>query len=73
MISRGLTYTTTEFFWFALPFFGGRVEDIELWAALPQDVKDCFVDQMEKEVVASDAIQAALAERLRAVRHVNMG
>lgn len=65
-------YTTNEFFWFALPFFEGGVEDKELWDALPQDVKDCFVAQIEKEVVTSDSDGAALAEQLLAVRRVAM-
>lgn len=61
-------YTSTEFFWFALPLFDGEAGDKELWDALPQDVKDCFVTQMEKDVATKDAAGIALAEKLSAVR-----
>jgi hypothetical protein len=65
-------YTSSEFFWFALPLFDGTSGDKELWEALPRDVKDCFLAQMEKDVATSDAAGVAIAERLSAVRRVAM-
>lgn len=63
-------YTSYEFSWFALPFFDGGPEDQELWDALPQDVKDCFVIQLGKDITMNDSTGMVLAERLAAVRRV---
>lgn len=63
-------YTTLEFFWFALPLFDGGDDDKELWEALPQEVKDSFVIQIQKDVATNDPAGAALAVGLAAVRRV---
>jgi len=63
-------YTSNEFFWFALPLFDGGSGDQDLWDALPQDVKDCFVTQMKRDVATTDPAGVALAEKLAAVRRV---
>ena len=65
-------YTPSEFFWFALPLFDGETGDKELWDALPQDVKDCFIAQMGKNTTTSDPAGVALAEKLSVVRQVAM-
>jgi hypothetical protein len=61
-------YTASELFWFALPLFDGKAGDRELWDALPQAVKECFIAQMEKDPEMSDPVGAALAEKLSVVR-----
>ena len=63
-------YTSSEFFWFALPLFNGDSGDKELWDALPQDVKDCFLAQLEKGADTDTPAGEALAEKLLAVRQV---
>ena len=65
-------YTSSEFFWFALPLFDGESGDQELWGALPQDVKDCFIAQLEKGAETDTPAGAALAEKLLMVRNVAM-
>ena len=65
-------YTPNEFFWFALPLFDGESGDKELWGALPQDVKDCFMTQLEKGAETSTPAGEALAKKLSVVRRVAM-
>ena len=63
-------YTTNEFFWFALPFFDGQSADEELWGALPQKVRECFLTQVDKGAETDTPADAALAEKLSMVRRV---
>ena len=65
-------YTSSEFFWFALPLFDGESGDRELWGALPQHVKDCFIKQLEKCGEMDNPAGAAVAQKLSMLRRVAM-